>query len=242
MAAQTIPVAPRRANPNPPRHPRVRLTRTHVAGLTAPTDQVYTVHWDAEVPGFGVRVMRSGRKVYFWQGKTRFKRGVKVTIGHADRIPLERARLKARELIAEAELGEDPAARVRLQKQHRRPSPAAPAIRTLRDAIEFYAPIPQMRGKRSRADRRASIVRALLDAHPGMTPRAVPVVVHVMAEVPPASAVADVDNLLKPVLDALAGLAYVNDAQVVECLVRKTPSLNRRLLVKIWFCGGEGAP
>ena len=70
-----------------------------------------------------------------------------------------------------------------------------------------------------------------------MSPRTVPVVVHVLAEIHPSAVVADVDNLLKPVLDALAGVAYVNDAQVVECLVRKLPSLNHRLLVKLWFCG-----
>jgi Holliday junction resolvase RusA-like endonuclease len=47
------------------------------------------------------------------------------------------------------------------------------------------------------------------------------------------AAVADVDNLLKPVLDALAGIVYVNDTQVIECLVRKIPSTERRLLIKV---------
>jgi hypothetical protein len=44
-----------------------------------------------------------------------------------------------------------------------------------------------------------------------------------------------VDNLLKPALDALAGVAYVNDTQVIECLVRKVPSRNRMLRIKLWF-------
>ena len=250
MAAQNVRGAPRtttklraRPNPHPPLNPKTRLTRTYVAALPAPTGRVYTVHWDADLPGFGVRIMPSGRKTYFWQGTTRFKRGVKITIGRADRIATEQARLKAREFVAEADLGEDPAARRRLEKFRRRPSPAAASIKRLGDAIEFYAPIPPMRAKGGqRNSRRAAVARAALDAHPGMVPRAVPVVVHVMAEVPPAAIVADVDNLLKPVLDALAGVAYVNDAQVVECLVRKTPSTNRRLLIKLWFCGGEGAP
>jgi Holliday junction resolvase RusA-like endonuclease len=81
---------------------------------------------------------------------------------------------------------------------------------------------------------RAAIVDALRTAYPTLKPATGEVIVHVLAEVQPSSVVADVDNLLKPILDALAGVAYVNDTQVVECLVRKIPSTERRLRVKIW--------
>ena len=157
MAAQNVRGAPRRTNPHPPLNPKTRLTKTYVAALPAAPGPLYTIHWDTDLPGFGVRIMPSGRKTYFWQGKTRLGRGVKITIGRADRIPTEQARLKVREFVAEAELGEDPAARRRLEKQRRRPSPVAPAIRALKDAIEFYSPIPQMRatrGKRYQSARR----------------------------------------------------------------------------------------
>ncbi|WP_367718820.1 RusA family crossover junction endodeoxyribonuclease [Nitratireductor sp. GISD-1A_MAKvit] len=42
------------------------------------------------------------------------------------------------------------------------------------------------------------------------------------------------DNLLKPVLDALSGVAYFDDTQISECLIRRIPSKERRLLIKIW--------
>jgi hypothetical protein len=38
--------------------------------------------------------------------------------------------------------------------------------------------------------------------------------------------VVDVDNLLKPAIDAMQGLVFVNDNQIVECHVRCLPSTN----------------
>jgi Holliday junction resolvase RusA-like endonuclease len=96
--------------------------------------------------------------------------------------------------------------------------------------IMFVAPVPRDRT----IEARKPITEAFRAAHPMHAPLISPVIVHVFAEIPPHIAVADVDNLLKPVLDALAGVAYVNDNQIVECLVRRLPCRERRLVIKIW--------
>jgi Endodeoxyribonuclease RusA len=70
--------------------------------------------------------------------------------------------------------------------------------------------------------------------YPSIAPSTDPIIVHVTAECPPSSSPHDVDNLLKPVLDALAGHAYVNDTQVVEYLIRNTPGPTRTLKVEVW--------
>jgi hypothetical protein len=54
----------------------------------------------------------------------------------------------------------------------------------------------------------------------------------------PSHVIADVDNLLKPVLDALKGVAWVNDTQVCELLCRRVSGLGRRLRIKIWHAPG----
>ena len=69
---------------------------------------------------------------------------------------------------------------------------------------------------------------------PGYTPSTDGIVIHVLAEMPPASVVCDVDNLLKPVLDALSGVAWVNDTQVYECLIRRITARGRNLRIRIW--------
>jgi Holliday junction resolvase RusA-like endonuclease len=104
-------------------------------------------------------------------------------------------------------------------------------------AIEFIAPIPS--GKTLNG--RLMVTEALRAAHPNLKPLICNVVVNVLAEFPPNFAVADVDNLLKPVLDAMKGVAWMDDAQVIELTVRRVPSRERRLRVKIWPAGREPA-
>jgi hypothetical protein len=55
---------------------------------------------------------------------------------------------------------------------------------------------------------------------------------------PPSHTVADVDNLLKPILDALKGVAWMDDTQVCELLVRRVPARRRHLTIKIWHLLG----
>jgi hypothetical protein len=97
--------------------------------------------------------------------------------------------------------------------------------------IKFTTDIPD--GLRRREGREAFAV-ALRTAHPAIAPTRDAVIVHIVAEMPPSHVIADVDNLLKPFLDALKGIAWIDDTQVCELLVRRVPGRQRRLHVKIW--------
>lgn len=60
------------------------------------------------------------------------------------------------------------------------------------------------------------------------------VILHVVAELSPCSAIADVDNLLKPILDALTSIAWIDDTQICELFVRRVPSRERLFRIKLW--------
>jgi integrase len=66
--------------------------------------------WDSQLPGFGVRVRKSGHKtlVLFYRPKNR-TRIRKLTLGNAEAIPASEARRQARELLGQIAAGKDPA-------------------------------------------------------------------------------------------------------------------------------------
>ena len=82
----------------------VKLTMRTVEALSATGRD--TVYWDREVPGFGIRVYRTGRKVYIVQ--TRGPAGSKrAVVGvHGDLRP-EKARRQAIDMIDRIKRGED---------------------------------------------------------------------------------------------------------------------------------------
>jgi Holliday junction resolvase RusA-like endonuclease len=102
-------------------------------------------------------------------------------------------------------------------------------------AVEFSLPV-RMGWKKNGG--REAIAAALREAHPRLQPTTESVIVHVTVETPPSHVVADVDNLLKPVLDALKGVAWMDDTQVCELLCRRIPARASCLRVKIWQVPG----
>jgi integrase len=78
--------------------------------------------------------MPSGRKTWFWQSWRS-----KVTIGRTDLIAPEQARKKARELAAEVELGGDPAARRRAEREARRAKAVKVPVRTMAALWRHYS-------------------------------------------------------------------------------------------------------
>ena len=85
----------------------IKITKRMVDQLKA--DGADSFYWDADLPGFGVRVRGSGRKYYVVQyradGRVR-----RITLGRHGAVPTETARRRAMAAISEAKGGGDPAA------------------------------------------------------------------------------------------------------------------------------------
>ncbi|HVI88504.1 MAG TPA: tyrosine-type recombinase/integrase [Dongiaceae bacterium] len=88
---------------------RIKLTKKLVAELSPPSSGQRFV-WDAEIPGFGVRLTPSGGKSWIVQFRIRGGKERRLVIGRCDRVPLDQARVEARRTMAAADLGRDPGA------------------------------------------------------------------------------------------------------------------------------------
>lgn len=130
---------------------RTKLTKRTIDSLVK-ADEHYTL-WDIEVPGFGVRVMPTGRKSFVLKfvvnGQQRW-----MTLGRYGDLTLEEARKMAQAKRGDVAKGEDPSAIVRTRKtaptvaelverfieEHvktkTRPSTAVGYLRHLRKVIE----------------------------------------------------------------------------------------------------------
>ncbi len=84
-----------------------KLTNRTVAA-TRPRDRDVFV-WDDELPGFGLRVKPSGVKSYVIQYRNRHNDSRRITIGRHGVIGPEKARRKAKKMLADVQDGADPA-------------------------------------------------------------------------------------------------------------------------------------
>ena len=84
----------------------VKITKRMVDQLQG--DGAEKFYWDADLPGFGLRVRGSGRKYYVAQFRAngRLRR---ITLGRHGAVPTETARRRAMAAISEAKGGVDPA-------------------------------------------------------------------------------------------------------------------------------------
>ena len=86
----------------------MRLTAATVRTLTLPPGKVDHVFFDAELPGFGLRVRATGAKTWMVQyaiaGKTR-----RMVLGSPAVLDPGKARETAKDLLAQVRLGRDPA-------------------------------------------------------------------------------------------------------------------------------------
>jgi integrase len=97
--------------------PRLRLTKSVIDDL--PVLSKDTVYWDADLPGFGIKVTPKGRKVFIvmYRLAGAGSRLRKYTIGPYGRITLPMARAQAQKIFAARLDGRDPAEE---KKQSRR--------------------------------------------------------------------------------------------------------------------------
>src|SRR5664280_195777 len=89
---------------------KMKLTKRAVDKLTpCPPDKVCTLVFDAELPGFGVKVFPSARKVFFAEYGPRGKRR-RMTLGSYGVLTPDDARELARQALASVVKGSDPLA------------------------------------------------------------------------------------------------------------------------------------
>lgn len=84
-----------------------RLTKRFLDNMQAGQSEL--VIWDDELPGFGIRIKPSGVKSFCVQYRNAGGRSRRVTVGRYGRLTIDEARRMARQLLAEADKGEDPA-------------------------------------------------------------------------------------------------------------------------------------
>ena len=108
------------------------ISRRTVDALKVEKD---TMFWDRELPGFGVRVYPSGRKVYIVQTRAGGKAGLRVTVGPDGVITPEEARRRAALIIARIKAGEEPVPEPLSAKLAKGPTVADLARRYLEDHV-----------------------------------------------------------------------------------------------------------
>lgn len=95
----------------------MKLTTTTVRALTLPPGVSERTFFDDSLPGFGVRVRRSGAKTFVVQYKHAGKNR-RIAIGTVEALDFGKARATAKDLLARVRLGEDPAG-ARLEQRQR---------------------------------------------------------------------------------------------------------------------------
>lgn len=125
---------------------RIAISRLSVDRLPAAGEDA--IFWDRDLPGFGVRVYPSGRKVYVVQARA--GRGPRrVSLGAHGELTPERARKRAQAVIARIKAGDDPDA-------------AAPDGPTVADLAERYMKVHVAANCNAHT---AGIYRGALDNH-----------------------------------------------------------------------------
>ena len=85
-----------------------RLSNRFITSLETPDKEA--VHWDDDLPGFGLRVRSSGKMTFICQFRNSQGRIRKITLGAYGRMTPHEARIEARSVLAAVDKGEDPAA------------------------------------------------------------------------------------------------------------------------------------
>ena len=148
-----------------PRRSELALSSRAVDGLSA--EEKDRIFWDRELPGFGVRVYPSGRKIYVVQSRAGGAPR-RIALGTHRELTTTQARLRAAQVIDRIKRGEDPT--------------PPPAEATIADLAERYlsAHVAQNCNAHTAGIYRGSLENHILPAL-GMMPLAVVETAHVAA-------------------------------------------------------------
>ena len=110
----------------------VSLTKASAKKLTLPVGKTDAVFWDNRLPGFGLRIWASGKRVWVIQFRDKDRISRRLNVGNADILDADEARAKAKQMLADVTRGDDPA-------QAKREAKAATRLNELIEPFLAYA-------------------------------------------------------------------------------------------------------
>ena len=85
----------------------MKLTQKTIGTLTLPEGKFEVIHFDDDLPGFGLRIRAGGSRNFIFQFKIG-RQHRRMRLGSATALTRARARKMASELLARVALGNDP--------------------------------------------------------------------------------------------------------------------------------------
>lgn len=95
----------------------VSLTKTTVKKLELPAGKDDIIYWDVNLPGFGLRINKNGRRAFVVQFRDEAGASKRMTIGGIDVLEADEARAQAKKLLGGVAIGNDPAKAKREARQ-----------------------------------------------------------------------------------------------------------------------------
>jgi integrase len=87
---------------------RVKISANALPDLVCPPDKPDQTFWDTELKGFGVRAYPTGRRVWIAQYRDKAGKQGKVTLGDVQKLKPDQARVQAKKVLANVQLGGNP--------------------------------------------------------------------------------------------------------------------------------------
>jgi integrase len=123
---------------------RIRFTKANIEALEPPPKgEIFA--WDEGKPGFGVRILASGRKSWIVQFRDASGKSRRHTIGDLRIVPITMAEARASELLSHAKLGRDLLGEERARRERK----ATDAKRSVGALVSAYLSEPEVRRRRS---------------------------------------------------------------------------------------------